>query len=220
MLKLDQAVFGYGQTPIVRCDSMTVEPGDVIGLVGDNGSGKSTLLKGIVGLAQMLGGQASIGGRSISGLRTSERIKSGIAFHPQRGRVFELLSVRDNLRVGYERRNGRAPEAFGDRLLRLAEDLPGIEDILDRPGHLLSGGERQLTGVARCILQTPKLMLLDEPTAALDPTNEEAVVLLLRKVSQERRTALLIAEHNRDFLKKVRTATAWRVHEGRMEAWR
>lgn len=219
MLRLEQTVFGYGGKPIVRCDALEINRGDVIGLVGENGSGKSTLLKGVLGLAETVAGRVRFGTTAIGKLRTSERISAGIAFHPQRGKVFEALSVRDNLRVGHERQHERAPGTFRERLENLASTLPRIAEILDRPGRFLSGGERQITGLGRCMLQNPALMMLDEPSAALDDANREAVVSLLRRLSRgEHQTALLIAEHDAAFLKSV-GGTTWEVRDGRIEAF-
>lgn len=202
MLTLRDTKFGYDGRVIIGCRTLDMAGGDVVGIVGGNGSGKSTFLKGIVGLAQTIKGKMFFEDACLAGVRTSERIRKGLAFHPQSGKVFGDLSVEDNLRVGFSLRADRSAQ-FATEKGKALEWLPPLESLLSRLGRHLSGGERQLTGLGRCLMQGPRLLLLDEPSAALDHANKEALSRLVRELATEAGIAVLLAEHDKSVLKSV-----------------
>lgn len=163
LLEIDDLRGGYGEVDILNGISLTLELGKIVTVAGTNGAGKSTLAKAIVGLLPMVRGALRFEGQSILGLAPELRMARGIGYVPQVSNVFASLSVLENLLVvsGVARQKARIAELLGA--------FPALAERRRARAGSLSGGERQQLAFARALMSSPRLMVLDEPTAALSP---------------------------------------------------
>ncbi|ALM83070.1 ABC transporter ATP-binding protein [Bordetella sp. N] len=196
-LHLDAVHAGYGHAAILHGVDLAVPAGGALTIVGPNGAGKSTLMKTIVGLLRASAGTLLLGGRDIGRLDAPARARAGLAYVPQEHNVFRNLTVRDNLRLGWEfLHRGHAARAQARRRLDDVLSLfPELLPKLDAPAGLLSGGQRQMAAMAAALMQGPALLVLDEPSAGLSPRN---AALLFAGISRIRATGvtLLMIEQN------------------------
>lgn len=165
-LVLDSVSVGYGGSEVVHRVSLAVNPGRVECIVGPNGAGKSTLLRGITGDADFLGGHVWLQGEEITRRMGNRLIGRGLAWVPQVDDVFTTLTVRENLELGgflLPRRD------VPTRIDELLEIFPTLTRLISRIAGRLSGGERKLLAIARALMPSPTVLLLDEPTAGLSP---------------------------------------------------
>jgi len=214
LLRAEGLVKAFRKRVVVQGVSLEVRPGEVIGLLGPNGAGKTTTFSMIVGLLKPDAGRIWFGDRDITRLPMYLRARAGMAYLPQEPSVFRNLTVRENLLaiLEYQPLSRREREARADRLL---EDL-NISRLADNPAHTLSGGERRRTEIARALAIEPRVFLLDEPFAGIDPI---AVADLQETVKQlcERNIAVIITDHNvRETLQITRRA--YIINEGRILA--
>ncbi|MHB8673000.1 MAG: ABC transporter ATP-binding protein [Candidatus Limnocylindrales bacterium] len=182
---------GYGGPPIVQDVSLEAREGAITALVGPNGAGKSTLLKGIAGVLRPSAGTISIGGESVAGLPPEQLVRRGLAYVPQVANVFRSLSVLENLEMGAYGRRG-SPKARIEEMFTL---FPDLRAAAKRPARTLSGGQRNMLALARGLMASPRVLLIDEPTAGLAPRYEAAVwehVLAVRATG----VAVVVVEQN------------------------
>ena len=157
---------GYGAAPIINDISLTVAEGEVVTVIGPNGGGKSTLLKCLTGRLRPQAGQVLLDGHDVTGASGNALTKGGLGYVPQHNDIFPTLTVRENLEMG----GYLLPKAqVGARIDDVLQTLPALRPLLKRSGKLLSGGERKLLGIGRSLISSPKLLILDEPTAGLSP---------------------------------------------------
>lgn len=190
---------GYGSTDIVHGIDLALEAGQIVTIAGTNGAGKSTLLRGLFGLLPRCGGSVRLGGEEISTLTTEARVAAGLACVPQVANVFAQMSVLENLHVAA---GGRIAARDLDRVLTI---FPALGDRRGQRAGSLSGGERQQLAFARAMVRQPRVMVLDEPTAALAPALVARVFELVSRlpaqgvsvlmVEQRARQALAISDH-------------------------
>ncbi len=154
---------------IVKGAALSVDAGEIVSLIGPNGAGKSTLLKLIAGLLRPSAGQVLFGDRDIAGLRAADISRSGLSFVPQERNVFGAMSVAENLEMGgyVDGRHAR------QRIAELYERFPMLAEKRRAAARTLSGGQRQILAMAIALMNAPKLLLLDEPTAGLSPRAAE-----------------------------------------------
>ena len=164
MLRLNGVSAGHGPISVVHDVDITVNDGEIVGLIGRNGVGKTTTLKGVMGLASIHDGAISFEDMDLRALAAHEIPRCGIAYVPQDGRVFPELTVRDNLLINWQ--SYRALERRSSEVLEL---FPSLRERLDQSAVTLSGGEQQMLAIARAFLAGPRLALLDEPTEGLMP---------------------------------------------------
>lgn len=170
-----------------------LHPGEAVAVVGPNGSGKSTLLRALAGLVPLRAGVVRVGGLDVTLLPAHRRVMLGIAYAPERARVLEGLSVRDNLIVGAWPRTDR--EAVAVDLERILERFPALRGKMLSPAAHLSVGERQMVVLGRALMAAPGILLLDEPLFGLDAGARGHVLEVLRAAQAEGR-AILLAEHD------------------------
>ncbi len=204
MLKLDNLNVYYGESHILRNIALEVGPGQVVCLMGRNGVGKTTLLKTIMGLLKSRTGRIRFEEADISQEAPDRRVRRGIAYVPQGREIFPHLTVRENLRLGYEaglgaRSNGSEKDAF-DEVFSL---FPALTSMLDRAGGVLSGGQQQQLAIGRALLSKPKLLLLDEPTEGIQPSIVEQIENVIEGFKAERRFAILLVEQYMEFAARL-----------------
>ncbi len=189
MLEVRALSVRYGSVTAVRSVSFEAAAGEVVALIGANGAGKSSILKGILGLATTTG-SISVAGRSLTNLLTHQRVAAGVALSPEGRHVFAQMTVRDNLELGLS--------TAGD-FDRLSQDLfelfPRLAERRDQMAGSMSGGEQQMLAIARALMSSPKVLMLDEPTLGLAPKIVDQLIDLLGTIRQ-RGVAVLLAEQN------------------------
>ena len=184
----------YKKRQVVREFGLSLDAGEVVGLLGPNGAGKTTCFYMIVGLVDADAGRIELDGQDISSEPMYRRAKLGVGYLPQEPSVFRKLSVADNLRLVLELRedldhNGREKE-----LSSLLDELQ-IGHVAEQLGASLSGGERRRVEIARALAAKPRLMLLDEPFAGVDPISVGEIQRIVTHL-KERGIGVLITDHN------------------------
>ncbi len=167
LLEVAGLVARYRDVDILRGVSVRVERGELVAVLGPNGAGKSTLLKAIVGLVPPRAGMVRLEGEELVGRPPEAIVRLGVAYVPQVANVFPSLTVAENLAIAVPRAQGRAGVEAA-RAAALAV-FPALASRLRQRAGSLSGGERQMLAMARALAGRPRLLLLDEPTAALAP---------------------------------------------------
>ena len=184
----------YKSREVVHEFGLDLSPGEVVGLLGPNGAGKTTCFYMIVGLVPADGGQIALDGEDITGLPMHERARRGIGYLPQEASVFRKLSVSDNLLAVLELRKDLSANARRLELHSLLDELQ-VEHVADQLGASLSGGERRRVEIARALAANPRLILLDEPFAGVDPISVGEIQKIVRHLKQ-RGIGVLITDHN------------------------
>jgi len=205
---------GYGRLAVFRDVSFTLEPGQTAGLLGLNGAGKTTLLKSIVGALPTSGGRIFLHGRELTGISFFKRTRLGLALVPEGRHVFGSLTVQDNLELAKSVETyRRASESFETRLAEIFQLFPRLQERQGQLGTSLSGGEQQMLAVARALLLSPDVLMLDEPTQGLAPIVIQSLGETLAKLKG--RYTMLVVEQNRHFLERL-TDCVWTMQGGRL----
>lgn len=186
---------GYGRIPILAGVTLSVNDGEVVGILGHNGMGKTTLLRTLMGYLPATDGTVHFDGNDITRLSPTARARLGIGYVPQGREIFATLTVAENLRMGALRQ----PDARRTTDAILA-DFPRLTRLLDRIGGALSGGEQQLLALARCLCAEPRLILLDEPTEGIQPSIIEEMIETLHSVRRRRPVTMVLVEQNLNFI--------------------
>lgn len=163
MLELRNVQAAYGKDTVLQGVSLSVRPGEVVGLFGRNGMGKTTTLKSIMGLVTVRAGSIRLKEQDLTQLAVYEIPRLGIGYVPQGQRVFANLSVRDNLQLVLRERLSET------HLAQVSQIFPTVRDHVAQQAGTLSGGEQQMLALARAVLSSPQFLLLDEPTEGLMP---------------------------------------------------
>lgn len=194
LLSVNGVTSGYARDNIIIDDvNITVDENETIVVIGPNGAGKSTLLKCVVGLLPSFDGNIILNDVDITNFGASERVRNGISYVAQSANIFSSLTVWENL-VLASRGDGRK-RGSEDRLDEVMEIFPEIERFKDKPGVLLSGGQRQMVAVAMAMSRFPKLIVMDEPSAGLAPALAKHMFEQIAKVRQ-RGVSVLLVEQN------------------------
>jgi len=192
LLEIDELEVRYGAVPVLRGVSLTVAEGEIVGLIGPNGAGKSTTLHTVMGLVRPARGAIRFQGRSLVGVAPERIARGGIALVPEGRRIFDNLTVAENLRLGLVARRSRASEA--EPLRRVQELFPILGEFARRPAGVLSGGQQQQLAIARALIAGPRLLLLDEPSLGLAPAVVESVWHALARIRRQGVTILLVEQ--------------------------
>ena len=196
MLLVERLESAYGRIPVLRGIDLKVPQGEVLGILGHNGMGKTTLLKTLIGLIRTTAGLIRFDNVNVTDLPPYERSRLGMGYVAQGRDIFPNLTVRDNLRIAV------AVRKIDENLVldQILEEFPRLKSILNRQGHVLSGGEQQILAIARCLCAAPKLVLLDEPTEGIQPSIIEEIVDVLKSLRKRRDLTILVVEQNLDFI--------------------
>jgi branched-chain amino acid transport system ATP-binding protein len=194
MLAVKEIHTYYGLAHILQGVSLEVNDGEIVALLGRNGAGKSTTLKSIVGLTPPRSGSITFNGQEISGQPTHLIARRGIGYVPEERRIFPQLTVLENLRVSMLAFKLPQPTVA---LERMYDMFPRLAERSGQLGGSLSGGEQQMLALARALISTPKLLLIDEPTQGLAPNLVTSIASSLVRIKSEGLAVLLVEQNAR-----------------------
>ena len=195
LLALEDLHVSYGGIRAVKGIDLTVEPGELVCLIGANGAGKTTTLKAITGLVHAAAGRVMYDGDAIVGRKVHEIARRGLVMVPEGRGVFAQLTIVENLAMGAFARNDRAAVAADEE--RVFALFPRLKERRAQTAGTLSGGEQQMLAIGRALMSRPKLLLLDEPSMGLAPLMVEKIFEVIRAIASEGVTMLLVEQNAR-----------------------
>lgn len=195
MLEIGNVVGGYGTVQILNGVNLRVGSGKIAALLGGNGTGKSTLLKTISGLIKPWSGTISFAGEPIGGMRPDLIVRRGLVQVTQGKEAYAAMTVEENLRLGAHVRNDRA--GVKRTLERVYDYFPALKERRSELAGVLSGGQLQMLCIGRGLMSEPKMMLLDEPSAALAPQIVLDIFRIIARICREGMTLLMVEQNVR-----------------------
>jgi branched-chain amino acid transport system ATP-binding protein len=198
----------YGLSHILFDISISVSKGEVVGLLGRNGAGKSTTMRSIMGLTPPKEGKVSFKGKDVTGVKPFQLFRKGMGYVPDDRRVFADLSVDDNLEIVHQKRDADWNKE------RVYDLFPALGEIKTRRAGHLSGGEQQMLTIARALMGSPELLLLDEPTEGLAPLIVRDLEEQILKLKDAGISILLSEQNVRSALKMI--TRAYVIDNGRI----
>jgi branched-chain amino acid transport system ATP-binding protein len=194
ILKVRNIESYYGPIMAIRGVSLDVPKGRIVTVLGANGAGKTTILKTISGVLDPLKGTVEFEGKPITRMDPDKIVRLGLGHVPEGREVFPFLTVAENLAMGaYLRRD---PKGVADDLERVYSYFPRLKERSAQPAGQLSGGEQQMVAISRCLMNRPKLILLDEPSLGLSPLLVKEIFGIVKRVNAEQGTSILLVEQN------------------------
>ena len=195
MLKVDNLTLHYGASQILWGVSLAARVGAVTAVMGTNGVGKTSLLRAIAGRHPYSGGTITLDGQDLMHPNAVQAARAGIAYVPQGREVFPLMSVTENLQTGFACLP-RSEHHIPDRIYEL---FPVLQQMKDRRGGDLSGGQQQQLAIARALIARPKVLLLDEPTEGIQPNIIKQIGKVIELLRDEGQIAIVLVEQYFDF---------------------
>jgi branched-chain amino acid transport system ATP-binding protein len=195
LLELKRLEVAYGGIHAVKGIDLAVGEGELICLIGANGAGKTTTLKAVCGLQPVKAGRVEYAGEDISGMPSFALVRKGLAMVPEGRGVFGTLTTEENLAMGAYSRSDRAQ--IRHDLEHAFSLFPRLAERRRQTAGTLSGGEQQMLAVARALMSKPRLLLLDEPSMGLAPIVVQKIFEIIRKISAEGVTILLVEQNAR-----------------------
>lgn len=192
MLKITELSAHYGSVQALRGVSLSVKTGEIVTLIGANGAGKSTLMNTIFGYPRASGGKVEFDGRNISNLPSHAIGKLDIAVVPEGRRIFQRMTVLENLLMGDTSANRRT----AGELERVYEMFPILRSRASQRAGTLSGGEQQMLAIGRALMSQPRLLLLDEPSLGLAPIFIKKIFSVIRELNEQLGMTILLVEQN------------------------
>ena len=189
----------YGGSRILRDVTLSIPSGSIAAIMGRNGVGKTTLLKTIMGLLQPSKGQVLFAGEDITALPADRRARQGLGYAPQGREIFPRLTVLENLQVGLQARTDGRTDIPAD----IYELFPVLEQMQERPGGNLSGGQQQQLAIARALVGDPKILLLDEPTEGIQPSIILEIEKVLLQLKEQGKFTIVLVEQYFDFARQI-----------------
>ncbi|MFN5515685.1 MAG: urea ABC transporter ATP-binding subunit UrtE [Cyanobacteriota bacterium] len=202
MLQVSGLDVYYGESHILREVDLSVQPGEMVCLIGRNGVGKTTLLKTIMGLLAPRQGAVFFQGRDLRNQTTDRRVRSGIGYVPQGRDIIPRLTVAENLLLGFEAmpQGRRGQERIPSEIFEL---FPVLKTMLARRGGDLSGGQQQQLAIARALVGKPQLLLLDEPTEGIQPSIILEIEAVVKRIIRETQISVLLVEQHLHFVRQA-----------------
>ncbi len=204
---------GYATGDVLQDVSISVEQGEIVGVLGRNGVGKTALMKTLIGLLPTRAGKIVFRDRDVTKLSADKRARLGIGYVPQGRGIFHDMTVQDNLRMG---------GLINDSKRSLDFDLvfgyfPFLKKRLTQRGGTLSGGQQAMLAIARALISSPDLLLLDEPSDGVQPSFVKEIGDFIKNLNEEKGLTVLIVEQNIDLMQTVATR-AYALDKGRVVA--
>ena len=201
MLELNNLTAGYGSFQALFSVNLEVKEGEAIAVIGPNGAGKTTLLRTISGMLPVQSGNLSMEGTSLKDVPPYRIIDFGIAHVPENRRLFSSMSIEDNLRMGAFTPNARPH--YEERLDFIFNLFPRLKERRSQIAGTLSGGEQQMCAIGRALMSSPKLLLMDEPSAGLAPVIVNQVFQLVQQIRDQGLTVLIVEQNIEQVLQIV-----------------
>ena len=198
MLKIENVVAGYGHITALKDINLEVPQGSIVSLIGANGAGKSTTMRSIMGLVKPTEGRITFEGKDITSMKTHDIVKAGISLVPEGRQILQDMSVYENLEMGaYIRKDAE----INDDIKKVFKRFPILDERSYQLGGTLSGGQQQMLAIGRALMARPKLLLLDEPSMGLAPLVVNEIFEVIKEISAEGTTVLLVEQNVRQALK-------------------
>ncbi len=194
----------YGDIQAVHDVSLSLSRGSMVSIIGANGAGKSTLLNSIMGINKPISGQIFWKGENIASLPTNKIVTRGVSMAPEGSRVFEDMTIMENLLMGAYPKHARKNKA--DNLEKVYAAFPVLKEKSGQLATFLSGGQRQMLAIARAIMSSPELIICDEISLGLAPVVIKEIYEALRRINQEGVAFLLVEQEMKRCLKNTQYA--------------
>lgn len=185
---------GYQKIMVLRDISLTVAPGEFVSIIGHNGAGKTTLVSSILGMVPPRGGHVRLDGEELAGRPPADNVTLGIALVPQARAVFPNLTVEDNLELVGTRRALQA--GYATRLAEVLDLFPILKERAQQLAGTMSGGQQRMLAIGIALMQSPRLLMLDEPSLGLAPVLVQQVMDRILEINRKRGVAILLIEQN------------------------
>ena len=178
----------YGQSEVLHGLNFTVQPNEIVAIMGRNGMGKTTLMKSLMGVIPSSSGSVKLGETEVSGLKSYQRVTTGFGFVPQGRMIFSSMTVKENIETGLTSTNKKSvPQELYDM-------FPVLHEMRSRRGGNLSGGQQQQLAIARALASDPKMLLLDEPTEGIQPSIIREMGRTLKAIRDKRGLSIIVSE--------------------------
>ena len=194
MISVTNLQAGYGQSVVIPDMSFSAAEGQILGIVGRNGMGKSTLFRALIGMIPTMSGEITLNDKNITGQPSHRRVAQGVAFVPQGRMIFPYLSVYENLISGVA---GRVSQ---DAVSEIYSLFPVLQEMRNRKGGNLSGGQQQQLAIGRALMTNPSVLLLDEPTEGIQPSIIKDISRSLREIRDLRKLTIVVSEQVLSFV--------------------
>ena len=199
MIELNSVDQHYGGTQILWNLDLSIKKGSCVSVIGRNGAGKTTLLKCLMGLLPISSGQIILGDQDFTNKSVSDRAQNGIAYVPQGRDIFPMLTVSENLRVGLAARS----DSIKKIPRKIFELFPVLDEMLERRGGDLSGGQQQQLAIGRALVSDPNLLILDEPSEGIQPNIVTQIGEVISTLNNRDGVTVLLVEQKLAFAKTV-----------------
>lgn len=197
MLSVKDYHVAYGQSEVLHGLNFDVKPKEIVAVMGRNGMGKSTLMKSLIGMIPTAKGEVQLDEVDLTLLKSHQRVSKGLGFVPQGRMIFSTMTVKENIETGLT--------STGEKIVPndLYELFPVLEEIRNRRGGNLSGGQQQQLAIARALASKPKLLLLDEPTEGIQPSIIREMARTLKKIRDTRGLSIVVSEQVLSFALEI-----------------
>ncbi|MDO8846559.1 urea ABC transporter ATP-binding subunit UrtE [Methylicorpusculum sp.] len=197
MLSVRDYHVAYGQSEVLHGLNFQVKPREIVAVMGRNGMGKSTLMKSLIGMVPVAQGMVTLEDIDITHLKSHQRVAGGLGFVPQGRMIFSTMTVKENIETGLT--------STGEKTIPedLYELFPVLEEMRNRRGGNLSGGQQQQLAIARALASKPKLLLLDEPTEGIQPSIIREMARTLKKIRDTRGLSIIVSEQVLSFTLEI-----------------
>ena len=200
MLEVNTINQYYGGSHILRDVSLTAPVSECSVILGRNGVGKTTLLKCLMGVLPIKSGQILLDGKDISKLSPENRVRAGMAYVPQGRDIFSTLTVEENILIGMAKFKGSKAKKVPNHLYEI---FPVLDEMSQRRGGDLSGGQQQQLAIARALASEPQVLILDEPTEGIQPSIIKDIGRVIRRLADQGDMAIILVEQFYDFAEEL-----------------